>query len=239
MREIILAILAFFGIVTAPAPEISPPQTPSIKPNTQITIDDKTYAVYWQEISENLELIPNFEHKQASTEIMSRGAGSGSAREECSYGTSGGFYTTDNKPIGLFVADGRLLSRAVSNTTLNGFFVKTDHFALTRQPPANSVEFAIQSGPYITPKSVLKIKNDIFARRVLVARSGSEWRFWAISEKDNTFSGPLLTDLPQIAQELGIDEALNLDGGSASAFYSENGVRLGELTPVGSLFCGK
>ena len=198
-------------------------------PNARVVIDNRTYFVYWREIEKNLTLIPNFERKIASSRLM----------DNCTYGANGGFYTEDFKPIGLFISDGALLSTAIGNATFNGYFVKTDHFSLTRQPPTDSVEFAVQSGPYVTPKSRLNIKNDTYARRVLVGRSGNTWRFLAITEKENTFSGPILADLPTLLGDLNIDEALNLDGGSASAFYSESGVRLGELTPIGSFFCGK
>ena len=230
MRAVILAILAFFGILTVPpqTPKTLPQQTPVVKPNAQVSIGDKTYAVYWQKIS-HLTLIANFEKQRTSSLLM----------EECTYGANGGLYTTDDKPIGLFIADGLLLSSAKINATFNGYFVKKNNFALTREPPQEPVEFAIQSGPYVTTQTKLNIRNDTFARRILVGRSGSEWRFYAVTEKDNTFSGPLLSDLPSFLEELDIDEALNLDGGSASAFYSENGIRLGELTPIGSFFCGK
>lgn len=223
MWELFLAILAFFNVAATPTP------TPQVNPGERITVNNKTYIVYRQEISYDLRLIPNFEEQNTSTKLM----------ERCTYGANGGFYTQDNKPIGLFISDGILLSRAVSNTTLNGFFVKTDHFALTRQPPTNSVEFALQSGPYITSQSILKIRSDTYSRRILIARSDSRWYFVAITERNNTFSGPLLVELPKLVGELDFDEALNLDGGSASALYSESGVRLGELTPIGSFFCGK
>lgn len=226
---IIGAIFSMRQPTNLPAPEVKPMQEPRISPNAQITLNDRTYFVYRQEISDKLNLIPNFKKQLASTTLM----------DECTYGANGGFYTPDNKPIGLFISDSVLFSPAVTNATFNGYFVKTDHFSLTRQPPTDSVEFAVQSGPYVTPKSRLNIKNDTYARRVLVGRSGNTWRFLAITEKDNTFSGPLLAELPTLLGDLDIDEALNLDGGSASAFYSESGVRLGELTPIGSFFCGK
>jgi len=230
---ILVGIFAAFLYVrqptSLPTPAATQTQPLAISPNAQITLDERIYTVYWQEISESLTLVPNFDKQQTSSRIM----------EECTYGANGGFYTPDNKPIGLFIFDGVLLSPATTNATFNGYFVKTDHFTLTRQPPTNSAEFAVQSGPYVTAQSILKIKNDTFARRVLVGRSGSQWRFYAITEKDNVFDGPKLSDLPELLAKLKIDEALNLDGGSASAFYSTSGVRLGELTPIGSFFCGK
>ncbi len=93
----------------------------------------------------------------------------------------------------------------------------------------------------MTPTTIIRIQNDELTRRMLVARSGDQWYFLAITDQDNTFNGPLLSDVPKILGKVPIviDEALNLDGGSASAFYSAHGARLGELTPIGSFFCGK
>lgn len=209
-----------------PAPAEQPTPQPKLSPSAQFSMNGRELVVYRQEISNNLTLIPNFERKIASSRLM----------EDCMFGASGGFYSQDNKPIGLFIADGKKLSSYEQNSTLNAFFVGNGTLSIRRDPPA-SADFAVQSGPYIT--SHLRIQNDTFARRILVARSGNRWSFLAITGKDNIFDGPMLSDMPQILEKLEIDEALNLDGGSASAFYSGSGVRLGELTPVGSFFCGK
>ncbi|MCX6724478.1 MAG: hypothetical protein NTV20_00040, partial [Candidatus Shapirobacteria bacterium] len=55
-------------------------------------------------------------------------------------------------------------------------------------------------------------------------------------------SGPLLADLPQIVGEIGetlgedFKTALNLDGGTASAFLSQKKT-IKEYTLIGSFFC--
>mgnify|MGYP001590102184 CR=1 FL=1 len=58
------------------------------------------------------------------------------------------------------------------------------------------------------------------------------------------YLGPNLEDLPGLLKsfekETGIQikDAINLDGGTASAFYAE-GVSLTELRPIGSYFCAR
>ncbi len=213
--------------------------TPSpikISPDYEIKLGEYTFATFWQKIdAATLKLIPNFDEKRTASEIIER--------EQCSYGASGGFYTTDNKPTGLFISDGTNFSSSVTNATFNGFFIKNQNtISIQLSPPNSPLDFALQSGPYMTPKTKLGIRNDSLARRVLVARTqNNTWYFLAITEKDNSFNGPLLAAVPDILGKLplGISEALNLDGGSASAFYSARGARLGELTPIGSFFCGK
>ena len=66
--------------------------------------------------------------------------------------------------------------------------------------------------------------------------------FFVLYDRENPYQGPLLSEVPflltqwqkQTTQE--VRDAINLDGGSASAWYSE-GFFLQELTAVGSFFC--
>lgn len=183
-------------------------------------------------------------------------------QNNCRYGINGGFYTTDDKPLGLFRSHGETLSKQIESSLLTGVFYQTadnslfiDTTTFARGPLANgartdSLSFALQSGPYFTTESGLKIKDDEYARRMLVAQDAQgDFSFIAITEQENTHSGPLLADLPNIIKELNsinlnaipytLNAILNLDGGSASAFYSQNGTKLMEITPIGSLLCGK
>lgn len=243
---VVVILIAIIGIFTVqksktilkqPMNQQTSP-TVSIPPSdNEVTIQDHTYAIYWQPIdATRLTLIPNFIEKKTAPQIMEENG--------CSYGANGGFYTPDDKPIGLFRTRNGQLSQATVNTTMNGFFSKDSRgeLSISRNAPSEDIEFALQSGPYMTPSSRLLLKEDSFDRRILIVRSQSNmWYFIAITEKNNSFSGPKLSDVPLILEKLPLDivEALNLDGGSASAFYSEKGIRFGELTPIGSFFCGK
>jgi len=66
--------------------------------------------------------------------------------------------------------------------------------------------------------------------------------FMVIYDPKSVFLGPELVDLPQIVSlvsaenDLNIADAINLDGGSASAFKSRD-FSLSEISPVGSFFC--
>ena len=59
---------------------------------------------------------------------------------------------------------------------------------------------------------------------------------------DQEYSGPLLARVPYILEKIAkkeqitIPDAINLDGGSASAFLSPD-THLTELNPVGGYFC--
>ena len=68
--------------------------------------------------------------------------------------------------------------------------------------------------------------------------------FIIIYNENQVFDGPFLQDMPsvmsEIQKETGIvfADAINLDGGTASTFYSDE-VNLSEMSPVGSFFCIK
>ena len=222
-------------------------------PDHVITFNQNRYAVYLQKINPaNLTLIPNFDEKKTSRELIQE--------NNCKAAVNGGFYTQDNKPLGLFITNGKQIQPINEESTLlTGFFYKTIDDSLfiatttfARGPLFNgvttsSLSFALQSGPLFTPQTTLKIKDDEYARRILVGQDeNNDFYFIAITEIENIHSGPLLGDVPQIItavnrqlQTANYELLLNLDGGSASAFIDEKERNLSELVSVGSFLCAK
>ena len=90
----------------------------------------------------------------------------------------------------------------------------------------------------------LSILDDKPGRRVVVAQAENKIYFIAFYNNNSVYLGPNLSDLPQLLKMFAqkrkttILNALNLDGGAASAFHTDN-FSLPELTPVGSFFCIK
>jgi len=199
------------------------------------------YQIAWVEVEklDKISLYPNLvDHKTAKGLYKEKG---------CKTLVNGGFYTDDDKHIGLLVSNGdkksefkeNILFDGVINIGSNSAEIKSTH---------NGANTAIQSGPILAlggkPKK-LSIKNDENERRMVVATTkNGEVIFLSIYKKDSAYIGPKLADVPKILEEFsrvtGIIpvSALNLDGGTASAFYTE-GVSLGELTKIGSYFCVK
>ncbi len=198
----------------------------------------------WAEIKDldGLTLIPNFATK--------RSAGSVFRDEECRLLTSAGFYDPSDQPIGLFVTDGVTQNPFQKNILFNG--VLSVNFAatprITRTPPADPLRLAVQSGPVLIENSFpqkLKLKSDSPSRRVVAAITGDNSLLFIIFfDPESQFQGPLLADLPnrlgQFSAETGIAlaDAINLDGGTASAFYTPD-FSLSEASPVGAFFCLK
>lgn len=191
---------------------------------------------------ENIILGSNTHEKYSSNEILDR--------LNCKVLVSGGFYTKENSPVGLFIDDGNLIKSFLTNTLFDGVFSINYLLTprITRDIPKDNLKYAIQSGPVIVENSFaqnLSIKNDKPARRVVAATTGENLVvFIVLFDNNSRLLGPLLEDLPKILSiwqsESGISvaDAINLDGGSASAFVSEE-FTLTESSAIGSYFCVK
>lgn len=200
------------------------------------------YAVsYFRAEGKSIRLIENFSEKKSSLDLMKL--------YECEETVNGGFYDTDDTPIGLWQSDQEKLGGAKNNSLLDGFFWKTLNgtYGIGSDYPEET-QFAIQSGPVLMKDSIvrtLQIRNDEPARRIISFIDNNRSLYFAVFyDKENTYSGPKLGDLPQVlaifAQKAGLkpSHALNLDGGSASVFITPS-IRLEELTHAGSIFCVK
>jgi uncharacterized protein YigE (DUF2233 family) len=201
-----------------------------------------TYAYVIVQNSDDLSLLPNFPHAKDSQSLMTE--------HNCTSVINGGYYDTQHKPLGLFQVGSTIYSQQIRSDLLNGFI-----WANVYVPSAISIElpqppflFALQTGPMLIREGdqmALTINNDTPARRMVAAINiDKHIIFLTVYNGDSVYQGPLLADLPDIVstisskENLGIAEAINLDGGSASAFYNAD-THLSELTPVGSVFCIK
>lgn len=229
-------------VITSPPPP-QPPATP-FSPAVLVDFKGRKYRLYLQPVAQtaNLRLIINFSEKKSAAAIFSE--------NHCIYGINGGFYTKDRKPLGLFYANGHLLSSKINaNALFNGYAYgnSTNLLSLTDKTPLfpeNAPGFYFQAGPLFTPETGLTIRDDEGARRILIGKTRTaQFYFLAVTESGNTGGGPHLADLPLIMQRFN-DETmkqfvlfLNLDGGSSSAFFGVDGTRLEELMPIGSFIC--
>lgn len=227
-----------------PLPSVSATVTPSQPPLRQ-SVDTqqngKTYRVAWLTADPSiLTLIPNFTQKRTARSLIEN--------KECDAVVSGGFYTKDNQPTGLFITEGTTIRSAIPNTLLNGYFVvdTQNRAAASFSVPTQTPRVGLQTGPVLMQDGKamkLTIRDDEFARRVIVAIDTKDSVvFFVVYNPDNPYEGPKLADVPglvaEVATRLDIRDAINLDGGSASAFITED-LSLEELTAVGSFFCIK
>lgn len=230
--------------VTTPLiPSPSQPASPSpIPPDQSVDVahDGISYRIAWLPIPDpsKLTLLSNFTQKRTARSLIDG--------DECAQVVNGGFYTTDGEPTGLFTSDGQTTRDASPNAFLNGYLVvdRDNDASIRPSPPEESVRIGLQTGPILIRDGntiALTIRDDEFARRIIAAiTQNSEIVFLALYDPDNPWSGPKLADTPYILSKvtarLHLTDAVNLDGGSASAFIRGD-LSLDELTPVGSFFC--
>ncbi len=229
---------------TEPIPTITVTPTAALKNSLDFEYKDKKYRVSWIKIADinKLTLLPNFTDQLSSQNLIKN--------NNCQRGISAGFYDTQNKPLGLFIAEEETMGKEI-----NSNFINTILFVTTSQKPGISIErpedhlrLAVQSGPLLLQNNqplFLKIIDDKMARRIAAGLTNDqELIFLAIYDKDSPLLGPYLADMPQImklvSEKIGIplENALNLDGGTASAFHGQN-INLSEFVSVGALFCVK
>ena len=201
-----------------------------------------TYRSQWFEVknADQITLDSNLVEKLPANKIQET--------QDCRYLINAGFYTMDDKPIGYFLSGGQVLRSEIASPTFNGFFSINDMATprITNTLPLDHLRLALQSGPILIENSFsqkLSINNDKPARRSIVATTGeNNTVFIVIYDAGSQFNGPLLADLPEVLgvfqseADIVLADALNLDGGTASAFYTPE-VGLSELSPIGGYFC--
>lgn len=148
-------------------------------------------------------------------------------RENCIAGVNGGYFDPQYAPLGLMISDGRtvtpqqkarLLSGVVAATRDRVIVQRAAEFSMKTKPLA-----ARQCGPFLVDrgKAVPGLNDDRTARRTFVATLGPDRA---------AIGGCSSVTLAQLASllarpELKMQRAMNLDGGSSSAFWfaGENG----------------
>jgi len=217
-----------------------------------ISLNGNEYKIVYYLIEDlsMLDLIQNFQEKTTSDKFVKE--------NDCKFLASAGFYTEDSKPIGYFVTNGTEVSEFKSNSLLNGV-LSINYFdtpRITRDVPKDALRIAIQTGPVLVEngsKLDLSMTRDQNARRVVALVTGSnELYFVVVYDSQSLYMGPELVEMKPVLSEFEkstgiiIADAINLDGGTASAFYisGENSANqkafgLSELSPVGSFFCSR
>lgn len=205
---------------------------------------DSTLRIVWFEVPNPNEifLFSNLDEKKTAKALMQE--------KGCKNIVSGGFYTKEGEHIGLFVTEGEMLKKWAKNALFNGVFgIDSEGVVFVSEDMTQKdFRFAVQAGPILIKNNSaqsLKLKNDQRERRIVVGTSEEgKAIFLVLFNPKSLFIGPNLAGLPSVLkmfeEKSGIKfkDALNLDGGTASAFYSQE-ISLAELSPIGSFFCIK
>lgn len=247
---IIIGFIIYFLYFTYQDQKLSFNQNDSISLENQsqsnsyidLNYEEKVIRVIWHKVGEinKMHLYPNFEKHIPSSDFLDN--------NNCRSLFSGGFYTPESKPIGLFISEGEKLASSQKNVLFNGYFSISyqGNVEISSQVSFSNPRIALQSGPllFIENRELkLNLFDDKQSRRIVLGKTiDNEIIFLAIYNPSSVFLGPLLSDLPSIITDFEMnsifdfESVINLDGGSASFFYNTNH-KLEEIVSVGSYFC--
>jgi len=246
----VAAVFVFEGFKKEKGKEVTGEPSPEVlgipipKGGIEIKINDRSYQAQFVvvENAQAISLLPNFEEKQTSQVLLEKA--------QCSVLVNGGYYTSEGSPTGLFITETKQLKRYIETSLSNAVYSINDFETprITRLTPQDPLRVALQNGPLLIENDeVLKLslKRDEEARRVIVGVTGeNETVFIIIYDANSVFMGPRLQELPEVLElfeknsQIDLADAMNLDGGSASSFISQE-ISLRELSPIGSYFCIK
>ncbi len=235
MKKLII-FLTFFLTGCTPQ-KIIPISSPSPTPSPQlatITVNQQTYSYVYIIIDDlsRLKLFSNHSQKLSSQELINQ--------YSCQILTNGNFYDESDRPLGWLVSQGQELSPVIKSALFNGFLsFSSSEVEISNLAPVFPVNFGLQSGPLLILEQKtlpLKINNDEPRRRVMAAITANNQLIFLV------INSPLLADTPTVVSAISraikqpFVSAINLDGGSASAFYTPE-VFIKEYSYIGSFFC--
>jgi len=151
--------------------------------------------------------------------------------------------------LGWYVIDGKRLHKSINSRLFDGYvFQNSQNIQIDLKVPSEDVKWGFQTGPVLfwqNHPTQIKIVDDKPSRRmVLFKNQNNNVYLLVLVSEDLLSSGPYLQNLPQILTDISsqeawhISEAINLDGGRASALISSQ-IQINELTWIGSFLCVK
>ena len=152
-------------------------------------------------------------------------------REKCAAGVNGGYFSSDFAPIGLLISDGKMigpLQRARLITGVLSASVRGMQILRVREfSRRERVNAAVQCGPFLVDhyEPVRGLNDSTAARRTFAATVTSDRALLGVCSEISLAELAAILATTRLAEGLKIQRALNLDGGSSSAFWCarENG----------------
>jgi uncharacterized protein YigE (DUF2233 family) len=152
-------------------------------------------------------------------------------RENCVCGVNGGYFDREFKPLGLRVADGTTFSVLRRARLITGILLQSDRgidvVRVSEFSQTKKIIAAVQSGPFLVEgnKRIRGLNDAQLARRTFAGIATNDRAFLGFcSDVSLAELANILATVP-IAADSKIRRAMNLDGGSSSAFWfaRENG----------------
>ena len=146
-------------------------------------------------------------------------------RENCLAGVKGGYFDPENKPVGLLISDGKVIAPLRKARLLSGVMtVSNGRIQLLRvaeYSPKRKATAALQCGPFLVDRGqpVAGLNDTRPARRSFIVTGGSDRAAIGFCSAVTLAQLGRILATPEIAPDVKVQRALNLDGGSSSAFW--------------------
>lgn len=152
-------------------------------------------------------------------------------QKKCLCGVNGGYFDTEFKPIGLRIADGKPFSPLRRARLVTGILLESnrriDVVRVSEFSTTKNIAVAVQAGPFLVEGSrpIRGLNDSQQARRTFAAIGANDLGLLGVSSNISLAElANILATVP-FAGKFKIRRAMNLDGGSSSAFWfaRENG----------------
>lgn len=171
-----------------------------------------------------------FSTKSATVRVIDKPAGNedlaaAMRRERCLAGVNGGYFDPEDKPVGLVISDGKLIAPLRKARLLSGVLVvaagRLQLFRTAEYSPKRKANEALQCGPFLVDRGqpVPGLNDTRSARRTFVLTSGPDRAALGFCSGVTLAQLAKILVTPEVAPDLKVQRALNLDGGSSSAFW--------------------
>lgn len=147
----------------------------------------------------------------------------------CLAGVNGGYFDPDYQPVGLLISDGRTITPFRRARLLSGVLsVANGRIRLQRASEFSmktKVSEAVQCGPFLVDrgKSVIGLDESHSAHRTFVAMGSANLIALGYSSSISLAQLSRVLTVGKITDDFKIERAMNLDGGSSSAFWFKDG----------------
>jgi len=140
-------------------------------------------------------------------------------------GVNGGYFDPQNAPVGLLISDGKMIAPFRKARLLSGVLVvakgRLELLRSAEYSSRKSASAALQCGPFLVDAGqVVPGLNDTrSARRTFVLTGGTDRAAIGFCSSVTLAELAQILATPRMAPDLKLQRALNLDGGSSSAFW--------------------
>jgi uncharacterized protein YigE (DUF2233 family) len=162
--------------------------------------------------------------------------------EKCLAGVNGGYFDENFAPLGLRIANGQMIAPLQRARLITGVLVASPRgVQIVRSREFSKrlgVTAAIQCGPFLVDRGqpISGLNDSHLARRTFAATTSSSRALVGVCSGVSLAKLAKILATTSLAEDLKIERALNLDGGSSSAFWfaRENGsaFSISEQKPV-------